>query len=93
MEKKKSEWLVKFLTFLITILVKVKIGKKNGLRLMIDQHSNYVSFYSISITFDTIIFLAQMSMGTVAEDHSGFQIFVGDRAEFPVMRERSLLVR
>ena len=34
-----------------------------------------------------------MSMGTVAEDHTGFQIFVGDRAEFPVMRERSLLVR
>ena len=34
-----------------------------------------------------------MSMGTVAEDHTGFQVFVGDRAEFPVMKERSLLVR
>ena len=34
-----------------------------------------------------------MSMGTVGEDHTGFQLFVGDRAEFPVMKERSLLVR
>ena len=45
------------------------------------------------MTFKTLLFFAQMSMGTVSEDHSGFQIFIGDRAEFPVMRERSLLVR
>lgn len=48
-----------------------------------------------------------MSMGTVAADHTGFQVFlpgrqrklviiqvfVGERNEFPVMRERSVLVR
>ena len=58
---------------------------------MIDQHSNHVSVKQHQWLLKH--FFAQMSMGTVAEDHSGFQIFIGDRAEFPVMRERSLLVR
>ena len=45
-------------------LRKVKVGKRNGLRLVLDQHSNRVSF------------------GTVSQDHSGFQVFIGTPEEF-----------
>ena len=53
----------------------VKIGKRNGLRLVLDQHSNKVSF------------------GTVAQDYNGFQVFIGTPEEFPLMKDRSILVQ
>ena len=56
-------------------LRKVKVGKRNGLRLVLDQHSNRVSF------------------GTVSQDHSGFQVFIGTPEEFPVIKDRSLIIQ
>ena len=53
----------------------VKIGKRNGLRLVMDQHSNKVSY------------------GTVSQDYNGFQVFIGTPGEFPVMKDRSILVQ
>ena len=47
-------------------------GKKDGLRLLLDLHSNRVSF------------------GTLNQDFNAFKVFIGQPAEFPVFKQRSL---
>ena len=47
-------------------------GKKGGLRLLLDLHSNRVSF------------------GTLNQDFNAFKVFIGEPAEFPVIKKRSL---
>ena len=47
-------------------------GEKSGLRLVLDLHSNRVSF------------------GTLNQDFNAFKVFIGQPAEFPVMKQRSL---
>ena len=47
-------------------------GEKNGLRLVLDLHSNRVSF------------------GTLNQDFNAFKVFIGQPAEFPVVKQRSL---
>ena len=53
-------------------LVQSKVGRRNGLRLTLDLHSNNVSF------------------GTLAQDYDAFQVFLGQPAEFPMMKERGI---
>ena len=50
-------------------------GKRNGLRLFLDLHSNTVS------------------LGTLDEQHNTFKMFIGEPAQFPMMREKSLHVQ
>ena len=52
--------------------VESKSGKKNGLRLTLDLHSNSVSF------------------GTLDKEFDAFSMFIGQTAEFPVLKQRSL---
>ena len=52
--------------------IKSKVGKRSGLKLTLDLHSNLVSF------------------GTQDEDFNSFNLFLGQPAEFPVLKERSL---
>ena len=47
-------------------------GEKSGLRLILDLHSNRVSF------------------GTLDQDFNAFKVFIGQPAEFPVVKQRSL---
>ena len=47
-------------------------GKKGGLRLLLDLHSNRVSF------------------GTLNQDFNAFKVFIGEPAEFPVIKKRSV---
>ena len=47
-------------------------GEKSGLRLILDLHSNRVSF------------------GTLNQDFNAFKVFIGQPAEFPVVKQRSL---
>ena len=47
-------------------------GEKGGLRLILDLHSNRVSF------------------GTLNQDFDAFKVFIGQPAEFPVVKQRSL---
>ena len=47
-------------------------GKKNGLRLTLDLHSNKVSF------------------GTLDQQYSAFNLFIGRPAQFPMMRDKSI---
>ena len=47
-------------------------GEKGGLRLVLDLHSNRVSF------------------GTLNQDFNAFRVFIGQSAEFPVGKQRSL---
>ena len=54
---------------------KVKTGKRRGLRMILDEHSNLASY------------------STVQNDFHGFKLFVGSPDEFPVMKDRSLLVQ
>ena len=49
-----------------------QIGEKGGLRLLLDLHSNRVSF------------------GTLNQDFNAFKMFIGQPAEFPVIKQRSL---
>ena len=49
-----------------------KSGEKSGLRLVLDLHSNRVSF------------------GTLNQDFNAFKVFIGQPAEFPVIKKRSL---
>ena len=48
------------------------MGRKNGLRLTLDLHSNTVSF------------------GTLDEDYDAFKVFIGQPAEFPMMKEKGI---
>ena len=52
-----------------------KVGKKKGLTIILDSHSN------------------QISAGTVADDFKGFQIFVGPKTDFAMMKEGGMLIR
>ena len=52
--------------------VKSKAGKMKGLRLLLDLHSNDVSF------------------GSLEHDYNAFSIFIGQRAEFPILKEKSI---
>ena len=54
--------------------VKSEVGRRNGLRLTLDLHSNSVSF------------------GTLDQDYEAFNVFIGQPAEFPMMKERGLQV-
>ena len=49
-------------------------GRRNGLRLTLDLHSNTVSF------------------GSLDQQYSAFNLFIGRPAQFPMMREKSLQV-
>ena len=49
-------------------------GRRNGLRLTLDLHSNKVSF------------------GSLDQQYSAFNLFIGRPAQFPMMREKSLQV-
>ena len=55
-----------------TMDVESKVGRRNGLRLSLDFHSNAVSF------------------GTLEEDYDAFKVFIGQAAEFPMMKEKSI---
>ena len=46
-------------------------GRRNGLRLTLDLHSNTVSF------------------GSLDQQHSAFKMFIGEPAQFPMMRDKS----
>ena len=50
-------------------------GEKSGLRLILDLHSNKVSF------------------GTLDKDYDAFKVFIGQPAEFPLVRQRSIKVQ
>ena len=50
-------------------------GKKGGLRLLLDLHSNRVSF------------------GTLNQDFDAFKVLIGEPAEFPVIKQRSVRLR
>ena len=52
--------------------VQSQSGEKSGLRLVLDLHSNRVSF------------------GTLNQDFFAFKVFIGEPAEFPVIKKRSL---
>ena len=52
--------------------VKSEEGRKNGLKLTLDLHSNSVS------------------LGTVDQQHNTFNMFIGQPAQFPMMREKSI---
>ena len=52
--------------------VKSQEGSKNGLKLILDLHSNTVSF------------------GTLDQQYNAFNLFIGQRAEFPILKEKSL---
>ena len=54
--------------------VKSEVGRRNGLRLTLDLHSNSVSF------------------GTLDQEYEAFNVFIGQPAEFPMMKERGLQV-
>ena len=47
-------------------------GKRNGLKLMIDLHSNTVA------------------LGTLDQQHNTFKLFLGEPAQFPMMRDKSI---
>ena len=47
-------------------------GNRNGLRLILDLHSNTVSF------------------GTIDQQFSAFSLFIGQPAQFPMMRDKSI---
>ena len=49
-----------------------KVGRRNGLRLTLDLHSNNVSF------------------GTLDQDYNAFKVFIGQPAEFPMMKEKGI---
>ena len=57
-----------------TTKVESKKGKRNGLRLTLDLHSNTVSF------------------GSLDQQYSAFNLFIGQPAQFPMMRENSIQV-
>ena len=57
-----------------TTKVESKEGKRNGLRLTLDLHSNTVSF------------------GSLDQQYSAFNLFIGQPAQFPMMREKSIQV-
>ena len=50
-------------------------GEQSGLRLILDLHSNRVSF------------------GTLDKDYDAFKVFIGQPAEFPLVRQRSIKVQ
>ena len=52
--------------------VKSQEGEINGLKLVLDLHSNTVSF------------------GTVDQQHNAFKLFIGEPAQFPMMRSKSI---
>ena len=52
--------------------VKSQAGKTKGLRLVLDLHSNSVSF------------------GSLEQDYDAFNVFIGQRTEFPILKERSI---
>ena len=52
--------------------VKSQAGKMKGLRLVLDLHSNSVSF------------------GSLEQDYDAFNVFIGQRAEFPILKEKSI---
>ena len=52
--------------------VKSQEGRRNGLKLTLDLHSNTVSF------------------ATVNEQHNTFKMFIGQPAQFPEMRDKSI---
>ena len=47
-------------------------GRRNGLRLTLDLHSNTVSF------------------GSLDQQHSGFKMFIGEPAQFPMIRDKGI---
>ena len=47
-------------------------GRRNGLKLTLDLHSNSVS------------------LGTVDQQHNTFSLFIGQPAQFPMMRDKSI---
>ena len=55
--------------------IESKVGRRNGLRLTLDLHSNTVSF------------------GTLDEDYDAFKVFIGQPAEFPMMKERGIQIQ
>ena len=52
--------------------MKSREGRRNGLRLILDLHSNMVS------------------VGSLDRQHSGFKMFIGEPAQFPLMRDKSI---
>ena len=54
--------------------VESKEGRRNGLRLTMDLHSNTVSF------------------GSLDQQYSAFNLFIGQPAQFPMMRDKSIQV-
>ena len=52
--------------------VKSQEGSKNGLKLILDLHSNTVSF------------------GTLDQQYNAFNLFIGQPAQFPMMRDKSI---
>ena len=52
--------------------VKSQEGRRNGLKLTLDLHSNSVSF------------------ATVDQQHNTFKMFIGQPAQFPEMRDKSI---
>ena len=57
------------------IVQNAKLGEKNGLKILVDQHSDHTSY------------------GTVFSDFNGLKVFIGEPAEFPVLRERSIKIQ
>ena len=58
-----------------TRMLESQEGKRNGLRLLLDLHSNTVS------------------LGTLDEQHNTFKMFIGEPAQFPMMRDKSVHVQ
>ena len=53
-------------------VVKSREGRRNGLKLTLDLHSNTVSF------------------GSLDQQHNAFKMFIGEPAQFPMMRDKSI---
>ena len=69
---------------------KIKTGEQNGLTLWLDQHSDNTSFGTI---FDDYNGFKVIVYSKGEKIKALFKVFVGQSAEFPVVRERSVTLQ
>ena len=65
------------------------VGRRKGLRLLLDQQYNSKSFGSVPA--DNKGLQVTLIQKHIIESNSGFQVFIGGRTEFPLVKERGLV--
>ena len=67
------------------------VGRRKGLRVLLDQQYNTKSFGSVPT--DNKGLQVTKTQKHIIEKISEFQVFIGGRTEFPLVKERGLIIR